>query len=50
MTGWADEALVGELVASLLLGVLVVRSWRAAARDAAWEASKVARQAAKEAV
>jgi hypothetical protein len=30
VTGWAYEALVAELLSSLVLAVLVVRSWRAA--------------------
>ena len=43
VTGWAYEALVSELLSAVLLLVLVLRSWRAAARDAAWAAQKVER-------
>jgi hypothetical protein len=43
VTGWAYEALVSELLSTVLLLVLVLRSWRAAARDAAWAAQKVER-------
>ena len=47
VTGWAYEALVSELLSALVLSLLVVRSWRAAARDAAWavEKSEKAQQA-----
>jgi xanthine/uracil permease len=30
VTGWADEALITELLSALLLGVLVLRAWRTA--------------------
>ena len=43
VTGWAYEALVSELLSAVLLLVLVLRSWRAAARDAAWAAEKLER-------
>jgi hypothetical protein len=36
VTGWAYEALLSELVSALLLSLLVIRSWRAEARDGAW--------------
>jgi hypothetical protein len=42
VTGWAYEALVSELLSAVLLGLLVLRAWRAAARDAAWAAERVA--------
>jgi hypothetical protein len=45
VTGWAYEALVCELLSALLLSLLVLRSWRAAARDAAWAAEKAAKAA-----
>jgi hypothetical protein len=43
VTGWADEALISELVSAVLLFLLVLRSWRAAARHAARGAEKVER-------
>ena len=45
VTGWAYEALVCELVSALLVSLLVIRSWRAAARDVAWAAEKAAKAA-----
>jgi hypothetical protein len=43
VTGWAYEALLCELLSALVLSVLVVRSARAAGRDAAWAAEKAER-------
>ena len=40
VTGWAYEALVSELLSAFVLSLLVIRRWRAAARDAAWAAEK----------
>jgi hypothetical protein len=40
VTRWAYEALVSELLSAFLLSLLVIRAWRAAARDAAWAAEK----------
>jgi hypothetical protein len=34
VTGWAYEALISEVVSAAVLAVLVVRSWRAAAKPA----------------
>jgi hypothetical protein len=43
VTGWAYEALICELSSALLLSVLVIRSARATARDAAWATEKAER-------
>ena len=42
VTGWAYEALVSELLSAVLLGLLVLRAWRAGGRHAAWAAERVA--------